>query len=804
MNKDLLGIKDKIKKKLKTYGLTSFSDLKVKNGKIEPKDYEKYKNDSNLNDFINSPEYIEILQIIGKFFETYKKEIEKNEEPNGEIFEEYQSLIDILNKYNLKNITFDLVSRIPEINDKSLEEVSKETIGYLQEIKTEELALEENINGLIKELLKDKKNNKSKKQPNEEESVLQIVLQNIQNSTKKEIVETLRVYFEIKKEIGEEDSLKTILQSLKEKKNVEPLIEDINRFTLNELYPKVNNKRVYKGQSSGVPDIEFFFIKSGKLHSKSGSITLSGEYYFEGTQNNFHSYRTSLKRHLIENYSEKDKLIQEGFDISKTINNRNSFPTELKWLLKEINSLGSTEINLLQKSNASLNEVIEYLSIFTYKNNSINKSNLNKKKTLKTILNEELEKGNNIETFLKDKEQFKTNFFNDLDYYSKVEKTNEEGQKYFKRDKKYDKDSSEHKKKVEKHIENIDKILDKINEIPNQSETNIETISNDNNHSHIFSILNNSIIIKEKSNVIEEDLGLGNTDINDNIYLSILIVGFSHIKNEFNLENVLDISKSHDKIPVEYYERIFQMHKNWNIRITYTSETQVFSSKDINFIELLSDENKIIQALDNLILKLDNKDNKLNKTLRLNAIESLSPLKTYYESINNHKILKKLEEVYQGREGLKDVYIHSSDNKKLKEATQRAEEENKKEKEEILLVNFLLKINLGHYLIEEDFEEVLKENIDFNELFEKIMEKANQETPERGEKIRNYVFKNLSNIFKEQLQNLETPKIKSEDFGKKIKETQSNPPKNPKKLEELSEDKIKEIKKAVTSRFKEI
>jgi len=73
MNKDLLGIKDKIKKKLKTYGLTSFSDLKVKNGKMEPKDYEKYKNDSNLNDFINSPEYIEILQIIGKFFETYKK-----------------------------------------------------------------------------------------------------------------------------------------------------------------------------------------------------------------------------------------------------------------------------------------------------------------------------------------------------------------------------------------------------------------------------------------------------------------------------------------------------------------------------------------------------------------------------------------------------------------------------------------------------------------------------------------------------------------------------------------------------------
>ena len=180
--------------------------------------------------------------------------------------------------------------------------------------------------------------------------------------------------------------------------------------------------------------------------------------------------------------------------------------------------------------------------------------------------------------------------------------------------------------------------------------------------------------------------------------------------------------------------------------------------------------------------------NKLSRSEKIFMKDMFSGVGTDSEFNDIFKNSELKEEKQKAKEAIQKA---KEATQKAKEATQKVEEE----KENGILLQFLPKIGLDEYVIEEDFEVSLKENIDYNELFNKIIEKANQESQDKGEKIKNYLFKNLSNIFKEQIKNFESNKISTKDFGQKIKEILSNPLKNPKRPEEVSEDKIEEAKR---------
>jgi len=255
------------------------------------------KKNKDIEELIQEDNFVELIKDIFSIYDEMK------EEDKNVLFEK-------LNEYGLKDLILNIISKKQIIVSKTINEIKNEMSLILRNIEEENLVNEESLSKLINDLLKDRK------EVVEEVEILSKLLNKLQNSTKKEVVETIRIYFEIKKEIGEEDSLKEVLLEIRDTNSIDKLKKDINRFSLNELFPKNGKNYSLKGQTAGMPDIEFFYYKEGRLHSKSGSITLAGDSTFEGTQNNFHSSRTSLKRYILDNYTNQE-LNKKYFDIKK-------------------------------------------------------------------------------------------------------------------------------------------------------------------------------------------------------------------------------------------------------------------------------------------------------------------------------------------------------------------------------------------------------------------------------------------------------------------------------------------------------
>jgi len=226
-----------------------------------------------------------------------------------------------------------------------------------------------------------------------------------------------------------------------------------------------------------------------------------------------------------------------------------------------------------------------------------------------------------------------------------------EGKTKYKR-RKYDKENEIDKKAlIVRRSLHIFSYVERTSNIKSSSISNIEEL-NELNHSHRFSVINNSIYFEGEEN------------------LTTFVLGASHIINEYNFQNLYKDTKGHTQITKEYKKHILETHKNWLIQARHITKGKHISYEPINFLELLNDNNKMLEVVDKMVELLleGNNLNQIKKNNMIMAIDVLFTLK-----IDNEVIRNKLTNLFKEKPGLEQIYALASSRDLAEQKTSQVE-----------------------------------------------------------------------------------------------------------------------------------
>ena len=679
---------------------------------------------------------------IGKVF---LKIIELKNNPNENIQKTFREL-----SRDIMNMGIDFTSLIEEYeNEENQQKTQKELEDILKKSTNKYIKdSEKNVSIFIDEFIISNENLKEEKKQSVKTNIEAYLLE-IYDYERVEFIENFRIYSEIKKELGLEEDVDKIIEGFSEpREGLKKYIKDFNKYTLNHMY--IDNK--LKAQKGSSNDVEFFYKiknednieKQSIWKSRSGSITKAAEYHFEDVQNNTHSYKTYLKECVLNKYQRNETI-----DTIKKNNYSNSFSVndnQFTRLLSYIDTLDNDNLLRLQTSGENIEDIIEYLSFFSVLHNIQDKKNIKQ-------FNSNIKIG---------KGRLSLSDFCKIPKEDRVKKLSE---LFINEDKKIQNESDTRLKEF-------------FNSKYEKNE--IKEYGNNETHRHDFVIFNSAVVFnKVKSS--------------ENIICGSIL--FSHIFNEIKSLSYLNSKK---ETLDTYFNNSFNIHKSLNINIKYVKGDKVITTPKNGFdtgkfIEEIKSEEGFLKYLKEITTMLEKYSN-LNKTLQDNItvfIDSLIVLSnTFFKDKNI--IMDKIEELSSSHPCNNFQLPYSLAlvtekqklmNENLSKDNENLSKDKKLKEEEGKIFQLLNKVS------DKEYDELIGKQIissgriprvlNYVELVKQLI-KILGETEIKKEGIELYYTKSL-----------EAKKPSSMEFSSKIKETLSNPPKGPKKVEELSED-IKE------------